>query len=156
MIVTINTDASYSPQHKIGAYAFWIVCNQGKIMRSGPLKEAKNSTDAETKCIANALYCLLNSDFTGITKLIINSDSKPSFDKIKKNSSDSVGKLCSEYITQIREKHVNKKLHGKCFHQFRHVKAHSGIGNARKWVNDWCDKKAKEALRNMYPKKDSQ
>ena len=70
MIVTINTDASFHPEYSIGAYAFWIVCNQGKIVRSGELKKAENSTDAEIRCIANALHCLKRSHFTGISKIV--------------------------------------------------------------------------------------
>ena len=43
MIVTINTDASFSIQQKVGGYAFYIVCNRGKILKSGQIKEAEEA-----------------------------------------------------------------------------------------------------------------
>lgn len=39
MLVTINTDASFHPKYKVGAFAFWVVSNQFKITKSGYLKE---------------------------------------------------------------------------------------------------------------------
>src|SRR5690554_1870512 len=96
MWVTINTDASYHPIHKVGAYAFWIVSNQGRIMKSGPLREARNSCDAEAKCIANALHTLLKSDWVGVTRVLINTDSK--------NTIDAMSGIA-------RQKKVHQKMH---------------------------------------------
>lgn len=150
MLVTVNTDASFHPDHKLGAFAFWIVCNQGRILQSGPLKEANNSTDAEIRCIANALQVLLQSKFTGISKIIINSDALHAFQKIdKKAAANTPENKCYHLLKAIREKHG---IASKQIHEFRHVKAHSGTKEARKWVNDWCDKRAKQHLREMINK----
>lgn len=77
MVVTINTDAAYHSKYKVGAFAFWIVSNLGKIMQSGPLKsgEIKSSTEAEIQCILNALYALGTQKWLNITKIVINTDS---------------------------------------------------------------------------------
>ena len=32
--------------------------------------------------------------------------------------------------------------------EFRHVKAHTGKDDARSYVNDWCDKNAKQVVHN--------
>jgi len=145
MIVTVNTDASFHPVHKVGAYAFWVVCNQGKILKSGRLKNAKNSTDAEAMAIANALYSISISDFTGITKIIINSDCLPAIQKIKSTAKEPTAyKYCYNVIKKIR---IKNGITGRRIHEFRHVKAHSGTKEPRKWVNDWCDKEAKKHMR---------
>jgi ribonuclease HI len=145
MIVTINTDASYHPQFKVGAYAFWIVCNDGKILRSGVFKnEVKNSTEAEIKCIVNALHTLFESDLKGVTKVIINTDCKYFHDYQRKGKNRSVEarqyiKVCTEMVKKygLRSGWI----------EVRHVKAHNGTDSARKWVNDWCDKAAKKMMR---------
>ena len=144
MLVTVNTDASFSPQHKIGAYAFWIVCDQGRIIYSGPLPEASSSTDAEIRCIINALKALADSKFTNVSKIVINSDALCAFNMIQpKAKKGTTAKTCFEVLVRLR----NKYNHKVDIHEFRHVKAHSGTAEKRKWVNDWCDKTAKKILR---------
>lgn len=150
MLVTVNTDASLNPQFGVGAYAFWIVCNEGKIMQSGPFKDGiKNSTEAEIKCIVNALYALYKSEFKGVSKVVINTDCLyfhryQRGDKSKRTESREYvkicGKLCQKY--GLRRGWI----------EIRHVKAHNGTNNARKWVNDWCDKAAKKMMREQVNK----
>mgnify|MGYP000191404166 CR=1 FL=1 len=75
MLVTINTDASYDPHIRIGAYGFWIVSNDLLIKQGGSFKHScKNPHDAEAKCILNALYALGTKEGY-ISKIIINTDS---------------------------------------------------------------------------------
>lgn len=33
--------------------------------------------------------------------------------------------------------------------KINHVKAHSGIGKPRNWVNNWCDKQAKAEMKQL-------
>ena len=145
MIVTINTDASFNPDFKVGAYAFWIVCNEGKIMQSGAFKsEVKNPTEAEIKCIVNALNALFKSEFKGVTKVIINTDCLHfhTYQEKRKKAGDEskeFAKVCQKLITKYSLK--------RGWIDVRHVKAHSGTDQARKWVNDWCDKAAKIMMR---------
>jgi ribonuclease HI len=150
MVVTINTDASYSPKHKVGAFAFWIVCDQGKIQKAGELRETHAPHDAEAKSIANAFHTLLHSKFTGISKIVVNTDSM-----ICINRMGSRGKAYSPersvWNTVRRMKKKNADQYLKI--EYRHVKAHSGTDTARKFVNDWCDKEAKKFMRKMVRKK---
>lgn len=150
MLVTINTDASFHPVLKVGAYAFWIVCDQGRIMNSGVLKgEISNSTEAEVRCIVNALHSLYRAGFSNVHKVIINTDCLHFYRYIEKRKRKVVAgafhsiasKICTEY--KLRAGWI----------EFRHVKAHSGKAEKRKWVNDWCDKKAKDALKQMVKNK---
>lgn len=150
MLVTINTDASF--KDGFGGYAFWIVCDAGKIQKAGMIKnKANTSTDAETMCIANAIHTLKHSRFSGVTKVIINTDSKESINlltgksrckaanplfKVVEECMFNMMELCLKLGLSIRE--VDKLI------EFRWVKAHNGKKDARSFVNDWCDKEAKK------------
>lgn len=161
MVVTINTDASYHPQHKVGAYAFWIVCNQGKMMQSGALRGARDAQDAEMKCIANALYALNKSQFTDVKMIVINTDCQYAIEAIKNKAKHRIGKrmdvvrLCDRIITQLRSKYdIGPMKHRKkSFISWRYVPAHTDGVEKRTWVNNWCDTAAKKALWEMINSK---
>jgi ribonuclease HI len=149
MLVTINTDASFNPVLKVGAYAFWIVCDQGRIMNSGVLKgEIGNSTEAEVRCIVNALHALYRARFSNVHKVIINTDCLHFHSYIGKRKRKEVSSVFQSIASRIASEYALKSG----WIEFRHVKAHSGKAEKRKWVNDWCDKKAKEALKQMKTK----
>jgi ribonuclease HI len=150
MRLTINTDASVREGH--AGYAFWIVCDAGKIQKAGMIKRLVNgSTDAEIMCIANALHTLKHSRFKGLTSIIINTDSTQSISFITNKTRPSVNsdiykgvqecnflmmELCQQNGFSIRE---TDKLFS-----MRHVKAHSKNKDSRSYVNDWCDKESKK------------
>lgn len=155
MLCTINTDASFNRDHRVGGYAFWAVSNAFRITKSGSFRaKCTDSTDCEIKCIINALMTVLHG-CQGVTKVIVNTDSmnaihiltndKPSQIRwaggVKKNSKYRVA--------------YHKVLHGaksRPVIEFRHVKAHSDNTDARSWVNDWCDREAKKAMWNSVNK----
>jgi len=146
--ITINTDASFCPHHKVGGYAFWIVCNNGRLKMSGELKSVNNSLDAETQALANAVYALRNSNLiTGKVDFIyINSDCKQMFVRIGKNNRDEVGRFIAKNLSYILKKgkmpyHGNNKRY-----DLRHVKAHTHTKTKRNWVNNWCDVEAKKHM----------
>ncbi|RZJ89600.1 MAG: hypothetical protein EOO20_10495 [Chryseobacterium sp.] len=144
MLITINTDASFSDVY--GGYAFWIVCDAGKIQKAGKIKaKIRGSQQAEMMCIANALHTLKHSRFKGISKVIINTDSQPSINALTGFKSSWEGaqeclftmmELCIANGKSIRD--VGE------FFEFRHVKAHTGKKDKRSFVNEWCDKEAKK------------
>lgn len=146
--ITVNTDASFNPQHKIGGYAFYIVCDLFKIQKGGMFKvQPKTAMEAEMMCMANALYTLLSQKELPTTKwVIINSDCLFSFERIKRKSQDAIGKQVSEMLRKVRLKTSYKGVIMPKF-EFRHVKAHNGTPDARSYVNDWCDKEAKKWMR---------
>lgn len=155
MIVTVNTDASCV--EGFGGYAFWIVCDAGKIQKAGKLKsKSKNTTLFEMMCIANALYTLLHSKFTPITKIIINTDSQSSIDFLtfsKTNATEACRKLAEEcYFTMLELCLKNGKSirDVKKFIEFRHVKAHTKNKDKRSYVNEWCDKEAKKYAKMLF------
>jgi|SRR6476661_683234 len=148
MIVTINTDASFSQKHQIGSFAFWIVCNEFRILKSGILKSNVVRPElAEFKCIVNAFHTLFNQDIRGIKKIIVNTDclnvihvindSKPEISRYKLGFLKEVLKPYKKIIS----KHPSVTI------EFRHVRSHTGKGDARSYVNEWCDTEAKKKIR---------
>lgn len=147
MIVTINTDASWSPTKKGASFAFWIVSNSGKIAKSGIQKYPADSADmAEIRCIINAMYCLSFSKWEGVSKIIINTDSLNSCHVLRNDQAKIKRyRLQGKDFSQLRRK-FNKLNPNNIPVEFRHVKAHTTTSTARTWVNQWCDDEAKKQL----------
>lgn len=142
MLATINTDASYSKLTKQATYAFWIKTDNYTIKRSGVIKTlCDTSTEAELKCIINALYVL--SQQTGITKIIINTDSLNSIHILTKDI-----KKIRKYSLHWGDRFMKMSLSltKEIVVEYRHVKAHKDTDTKRTYVNDWCDKAAKEEM----------
>lgn len=145
--ITINTDASFNYQKKVGGYAFYIICDLFKIQKGGMFKvQPKNPMEAEMMCMANALQTLLNQKELPSTNLIvINSDCLFSFDRIGLKK-DGVGKVVAQILRKVRLEMAWKGIVMPEF-DFRHVKAHTDNKDARSMVNGWCDKEAKKWMR---------
>ncbi len=144
MLVTINTDASFHSRLKVGSYAYWIVSNQGLILRSGELKGVvENSTQAEVMCIANALFAVKHSKIHTVSKIIINTDCLH-FNRYMANhlQEDATCKIISRLYVDLVKKYNLKKG----WLEIRHIKAHTEISNANQYVNDWCDRQAKKHI----------
>lgn len=155
MLVTINTDASFHPQIKWGAYAFWAICNDFKITKSGVFrKKCMNPDDAETKCILNALTVILKAH-KGITKIIINTDSLNAIAYLTEDKKHIRRyNLSNQKAIEFRRIFLSLVKHTTI--EFRHVKAHSGVNDKRSFVNEWCDTEAKRQLRSKILKTKNQ
>ncbi len=142
MTVTINTDAAHQHILKIGTYAYWIQCEQGRINDSGILKNKVNTPqEAEAMAICNALYVLHKSEFTGVKRIVVNCDCKTIFSKM-----NGTGKGCFGMVYKLR-RNINQKYNGKIKITFNHIKAHTDKCNAESLINSWCDKEAKRQLK---------
>jgi ribonuclease HI len=142
--ITINTDASYHIEKKVGGYAFYIVCDLFKIRKGGMFKNSPaNSTEAEMMSIANAIATLLaQKELPKVKWLIINTDSIPAITRIKKAA--RTGNDLDKQVWLLLRK-LNSRLSAKS--KIRHVKAHSKMGDARSKANEWCDTEAKKWMR---------
>lgn len=140
--ITINTDASFHPVHFRGGYAFHIVCDLFTIKKSGMFQHTcHNSTDAEVKCIANALATLLaQRELPKLQWIHINTDSKMGIQFILNGTTDA-GSFARDLIKQLM------KRTGCTRYKLRHVKAHSGVQDGRSLANEWCDREAKQWMR---------
>lgn len=151
IIVTVNTDASFSRVHEIGTFAFWIVCNEFKILKSGILrKKVFRPEMAEFKCIINALHILFNEDLSMVNKVIINTDCLNVIHIMTNNkmaiSQYRLNNWGNGMMVIVMDMCKKKGFDFKKI-EMRHVKSHTGIGDARSYVNEWCDKEAKRMLR---------
>lgn len=151
MIVTINTDASFSKTHQIGSFAFWIVSNEFRIKQAGLLrKKVKRPEIAEFRCIINALHVLYNSDCSKVTRIIVNTDCLNVIHLVK-NDKQAIERYrlkrdgFPELVKTLKTLKNQSKIPLVPI-ELRHVKAHTGSSDARSYVNDWCDRKAKAAL----------
>ena len=155
MKVSIFTDASVNIELRKAGYAFYIGCQIGKIQKAGKLKiETNVSTTAELHCIANAVYTLLHSKFSPITKVFIYSDSKNCIDCITGNSRSfkdiEVRRVLEEInflMIEVCIKHGKPIRSIKTFFELIHVKAHTKRTDKISQINDWCDKNAKKYMR---------
>lgn len=152
MNITINTDASFCPTQKVGGFAFWITSDIGRIKRMGGLKSVETAQDSELKCLANAVYVLLNSKLNNgsINKIYINSDCLWMFQSISYSSGNKIGRYITHTIYKIFENNHKKGVELKTRYELRHVKAHTNkLDKSRNWVNNWCDKNAKIEMKKM-------
>lgn len=153
MLVTVNTDASFHPELKYGAYAFWAVCNEFKITKSGVFKtKCMNPDDTEAKCIINALRVVLLAH-NDITKVIVNTDSLNAIALLENDTRHIRRYMGNNMKMWSHIKNAYKKVltqtTNKPLIEFCHVKAHSGIADKRSYANEWADAEAKKALRSI-------
>lgn len=150
MIVTINTDASYHHDLKIGSFAYYIVCNEGKKQHAQVLKDARSSLDCEMKAIVNALHVLFKSEFKQIRYIIINTDCKFAINAFKGTHPrhEDVIKKYHSIVSKLRKKYdiKSRKYMEKPFLEFRYVKAHTIGADNRSKSNNRCDEAAKKVL----------
>lgn len=153
MVVTINTDASFNYQYKIGAYAYWLVANGERIKKYSILKECEQPLEAELKAIANALYRVTKSTWRGIQLIVVNTDCKHAIEAIrgernvKKKGCINAIEAIHTYQRMLKEANqIDKSTYS--YIDYRHVKAHSDTKDSRTYVNNWCDNKARSVVRN--------
>ncbi len=142
--ITITTDASYCHVSKSSGYAFILKCDVFTVQRTGNFSSPpSDSTDAEVKCIGNAITSLTNriNRIPGSDLIVINTDSIGAIRAI--NCQIGVGKHVFAMVNRLRSKLSYPKI------EFRHVKAHSGKRDMRSGANRWCDREAKSAMRRM-------
>lgn len=148
-ILTINTDASFCPKTKAAGYAVYIKCNLFKITKSGILKNAENSIDAEMMAIGNAAHIVTSlQDAPYFGMIVINTDCKVAIDMLTK-APHIHKKGTARKVYRILQKLRSKTNPPKKRQRFelRHVLAHNGTPDAISFVNDWCDKTAKAEMK---------
>lgn len=159
LIVTLNTDASFSNKYNVATYAFWIACDDGRFFRSGALKGSVFSPiHAEMKCIINALHYMFESgEFKSMNRIIINTDCLFAMQKLQNPEGEWGSSKKSELIDELRDIKMRymkifndflskTPLVRKVSFEYRHVKAHTHTNNSRHFVNDFCDKEAKKQM----------
>ena len=153
--LTINTDASYHQVHKVGTYAFYIVCDLFKIQKGGIFKMKVDSPEkSEMMAIGNAIHMVLaQKELPKIKTIVINTDCLNGGNKISSGHRGLGKKIQNMIMLLVRLADAENW-------EIRHVKAHNGKPDARSFVNDWCDKEAKRwmgiKLKELKKKKDGE
>jgi len=149
MVVTINTDASFNKKHQIGSYAFWIVSNMGRIQHSGILRSSISRSEiSEFQCIINAVHVLGILGWGNIEHIIINTDCLNVIHLISGDETNIKYHKLEWGLALVKQfnKTLAKNKLGKAKIDMRHVKSHGTIDSKRTFVNNWCDKSAKEMM----------
>lgn len=160
MVITINSDASFSNTYKVGTYAYYIVCDKFRHMKSGafssnnydintPISERriKNSTEAECAAICNALHLLkINSDKIGkVSKIVVNTDCLSVIKKVHRRKAKE-GTIFYDCLILLRElRALNNPKIPESFYKLNHVTSHvkKRKRTPAEHVNEWCDRQAR-------------
>lgn len=142
---TIFSDASFCMHTKVAGYAYWARDSVLKFQGARSDTNVTKSSDAEIFAVVWAIYSI--SKKIDLTKrhVIIVTDALCA--KIfLESSSLGEGRLKEAKKSLLELKNgLNFSL------QINHVKGHSYSWNKseRNWVNDFCDRKAKEQMRTL-------
>lgn len=139
MRVNIVSDATFHAIRKVGAYAFWIICDQGQIRRAGPLKEVENSASAYWQAQAEALTALRDSKFAGIELIAVFCASEICDTIYLASAREGPATTCRHLIKELLEKHSGARL------KFAEVDAKMRI------PADWCADTVRELVKGNNP-----
>lgn len=159
MLVTLNTDGSVDfgatiENPKKAGWAYWISSDVGRFKNYGRCPDCTNTMGPELAAIAKGIHFIRNhSELCKATKIIVNTDCLPAIRWVKsigrkkksyKKHKGTLHNVARHHILEMVREGYNNLPEVKV--EYRHVKAHtSDLSEARKWVNDWLDTKAKEA-----------
>lgn len=136
MYVTINTDASF--KDGVGGYAYWITTNSKRYTGHGKIQsKLTNSTQAEVCAIGYAIAFLISNNIQlDVDCFVFNTDSMNARYNIE-NGKGQFGSRVKRGVKKLRKTYNASSY-------FKHVRAHTGKNDARSYVNEWCDSKAKK------------
>lgn len=135
MRATVITDASWCPKTKAGGWAAWISgISKPAIKKSGEFQtHPTTSNHGEILAALNGIAVAYQRGARGILL-----------------QSDCLG------VQSAMDKPIWKNaraLHFPDAHvRYRHVKGHTSIGDARSYVNRWCDSEARTHMLSMRGK----
>lgn len=140
--VTLFTDASFSSQHKLGAWACWIKSDFHVGRLSGPFKlKVETSNEAEILAIANGIFLVVKT-LKGIKKIHLVTDSDHALRVLgnrMKGSTKKEREVHKFIKTLLSDYRIKLSLKG--------IKGHSKGSSPREYVNRWCDVKARREMR---------
>lgn len=147
---TINTDASYTPKYGgVAAYAFWVKSNHYRLTESEAFNEpVANSSVAELLAFERALWAL--DQLVGSDPYL--RDQRDRFGIRVYLNTDSMWTIHALTGKTRNTKHravINRVAAIPKYYELvpRHIRSHQrSDGSARWWVNDWCDRHARQEL----------
>lgn len=99
----------------------------------------------------DALHILFKNDCKNVKKIIINTDCLNVMHCCQNNKAEIKKYRLNVYEFQELTIIFKKIMKGKNIEvEFRHVRSHKGVNNARSYVNEWCDREAKKYARIRF------
>lgn len=134
---TVHADASFKDGR--GSWAAWVKTSAGRVVRSGACPEyVRNSGHAELAAVFAGIH-LAVSAFPHTTAILVRSDCRAALHNLAHRASPSsdpaVQRLRERIRTALGDRHVRIKW----------VKGHRGGDTVESWVNNACDRLAREA-----------
>ena len=144
MLVTVITDASYCPETKAAGFGYWAVSQRMRKYGGGPLRELpRNSQEAEMLAIVNAVIKACESGVAEAgDEILIQSDCLGAL-----NTFEGKRTRVADWEQGIVDGLAVFGIELNLFFRYRHVKGHTNGATPRLWVNNLCDKHAKEGMR---------
>lgn len=145
MIVTVMSDASFCHETKASGWGIWIKSERGFFQGGGNFKEdPANNYEAEAMALAIAVHhafsqgpaehgdhLIIQTDCMMVIHALTGYRKKPAIGQLK------------EVVDYIADRSKEK-----CFSwEVRHVKAHAPTAGKRNYVNDLCDRHAKQYMK---------
>lgn len=140
MRVTIYTDASHIPNTMMGSFAFWIRWENGRIVKNGKFKgDIPDSFCAEVRCVLNAIY-VAKTSIKNVDTLFMVTDCRPVINLLqhRNNKPKTLIRMAAEIVAFDS---MTKGI--KVF--WKHTTAHKGGKTIQSYINEQCDKLAREA-----------
>lgn len=138
---TSITDASFDHETHAAAWAAWIRVDglRESIKEHGAFRETPAGVnEAELYAALNGVWLAVNRGFAHA--VLVQTDSLAVV--------QAVNRKHRLYTDTFYDSLRDAGLH-KVTLKARHVKGHTAIGDARSWVNRWCDKHAKQTMRQQ-------
>jgi len=143
MRLTIQTDASFDHKLGVGGYGWFINSNRGPLAGEGILPPCESSINGEMMAVVMAVREGIEKDKIRHTDImLIQMDCEQAIIRFRDKKYCS-GKEDTALVKQFRDFIEVYKLGI----EFRHVRAHTGVNDARSKSNEVCDLKAKFHLR---------
>lgn len=147
---TVLCDASFdkprSRRYGFGGWAAWIAIDgqAERVKGFGPIKadDLTNSTEAEVYAALNGIWLARRH---GATHVLVRSDCTTVAELIE-------GKVRSPRLLSIWRRALARPDMQGVILEARHVKGHGEITCRATFVNDWCDRHAKAAMRKQRRK----
>ena len=153
-IVTICSDASYSPTYKIGTWACYIRTPSRTIKKAGLIKgRVENSVYAERVGINNALFIVNKLVDLSKYKLILYCDNEVALNDVKVKVTPKSKHYQKQYLAhKFYENNIKPYLQKAMSYETRHVKGHLpesewNKDSKRNLMNQQCDTMAHGLLR---------
>lgn len=142
---TVISDASRCPTTGACGWAAWVVCDGQRAKEFGQCGPYDSIDRAEVHALVQGIR--LARRLWRPTNLLVQSDSKSALREFGMKRDRNQGLYVEARYLSVLQSFPPEELDFRIMP--KHVKGHTRTQDARSWVNRWCDKHAREAMREM-------